>query len=169
MQEAVNPLIKGSSDIVIVCVGTDRATGDSLGPLTGYYLTGLVKSPVYGTLEKPVHAGNLSDTLTEINRIYRKPLIIGVDACLGKVSNVGMLMVNNKPLRPGAAVSKTLPEVGQISLTGIVNFAGGKEMGYVLIQNTRLYVVMKMANVIAEGIYHCLENIEIFDKEVKTV
>jgi len=29
-----------------------------------------------------------------------------------------------KPMRPGAGVNKELPEVGNISITGIVNFHG---------------------------------------------
>ena len=37
---------------------TDRATGDSLGPLIGYKLQSLPYQNIYvhGTLEKPVHA-----------------------------------------------------------------------------------------------------------------
>jgi hypothetical protein len=50
--------------IVIVCVGTDRSTGDSLGPLVGTALARF-HSPLfhlYGTLDEPVHAVNLEET-----------------------------------------------------------------------------------------------------------
>ena len=40
--------------VVIVCVGTDRSTGDSLGPLVGTHLHKLRSShfDLFGTLEK---------------------------------------------------------------------------------------------------------------------
>ncbi|MFD2881867.1 DUF1256 domain-containing protein [Paenibacillus rhizoplanae] len=60
--------------IVIICVGTDRSTGDSLGPLVGTTLARF-RSPLfhlYGTLEEPVHAINLEETLT---LVYQKNML----------------------------------------------------------------------------------------------
>lgn len=47
--------------VLVLCIGTDRSTGDSLGPLIGYQLRqrGLKHIHVVGTLNKPVHAMNL--------------------------------------------------------------------------------------------------------------
>ena len=47
-------------DIILVCIGTDRSTGDSLGPLTGSKLLekNLEHFYIYGTLQHPVHAVN---------------------------------------------------------------------------------------------------------------
>jgi hypothetical protein len=54
-------------DVVILCIGTDRATGDCLGPLVGNHLkTNLPNICVFGTLEHPVHALNLEETLETI-------------------------------------------------------------------------------------------------------
>lgn len=135
--------------IVVVCVGTDRSTGDSLGPLVG---TSLFReaSPhfdLYGTLDEPVHAMNLSDTLHKINRASREPFVIAVDACLGQVSSVGCIQLGSGPVRPGAGVNKELPPVGDIHMTGIVNVGGFME--YFVLQNTRLNLVMKMADMIS--------------------
>ena len=52
------------------------------------------------------------------------------------------------PLRPGAAVNKDLPPVGDMAISGIVNVGGFME--YVVLQNTRLSLVMNMANKIAQ-------------------
>ena len=57
-------LIKnGFSDIapVLLCIGSDRVTGDSLGPMVGSPLEERYKKsiPVFGTLKMPVHALNL--------------------------------------------------------------------------------------------------------------
>ncbi|TCS95495.1 spore protease YyaC [Hazenella coriacea] len=138
-------------EIVCICIGTDRSTGDSLGPLVGTLLS-RVNSPlqIYGTLDDPVHAVNLSATIEQIHRQHPQACILAIDACLGKVKSVGWIQVGLGPLRPGAGVNKNLPEIGQIYITGIVNVAGFME--YFVLQNTRLSMVMKMAEVISSSI-----------------
>lgn len=61
----LNRNIPYNQDIVLICIGTDRSTGDCLGPLVGTFLKrALVKHlHIYGTLENPVHAKNLSETI----------------------------------------------------------------------------------------------------------
>lgn len=138
-------------ELVVLCIGTDRSTGDALGPLVGNALIHMVAYPgfyVYGTIDHPVHAVNLQETLDRIKELHGDPLIIAVDACLGQISNVGKININPGPLKPGAGVKKSsLPEVGTFHITGIVNVGGFME--YFVLQNTRLSVVMKMAEVIA--------------------
>ncbi|MFD1706053.1 spore protease YyaC [Siminovitchia sediminis] len=135
--------------VVVICIGTDRSTGDSLGPLIGSFLdeAGMKAFHVYGTLENPVHAMNLKDILKKVNRTYKRPFIIGVDACLGRLASVGEIKVGKGPVKPGAGVNKQLPEVGDVFITGIVNLAG--HMEFVVLQNTRLNTVMKLAKKIA--------------------
>ena len=52
---------KQKAGVIFLCIGTDRSTGDSLGPLVGHKLRKcrLKKAAVIGTLDKPVHAMNL--------------------------------------------------------------------------------------------------------------
>ncbi|MFC5529582.1 spore protease YyaC [Cohnella yongneupensis] len=144
--------------IIIVCVGTDRSTGDSLGPLVGTALAreGSNLFDLYGTLEEPVHAMNLGDTLLKILRSTRQPFVIAVDACLGQVSSVGCIQVGTGPVRPGAGVNKELPPVGDMHMTGIVNVGGFME--YFVLQNTRLNLVVKMSEIIAQSILKAIHN-----------
>jgi putative sporulation protein YyaC len=143
-------------DFVFVCIGTDRSTGDSLGPLIGSRLLKYNFSDIhlYGTLDQPVHAMNLEETIKQVHETYYKPYIIGIDACLGQVSSVGCVQIGNGPLKPGAGVKKELPSVGDIHLTGVVNVGGFME--YFVLQNTRLSLVMNMAEIMAKGIYMTL-------------
>lgn len=139
------------SPLVILCIGTDRSTGDSLGPLVGERLKNMCKNVrVYGNLAEPVHAGNLCKKLSEINSVYVKPFIIAVDASLGRSENVGTVKLAPGSLRPGAGVNKDLPKVGNFYITGIVNIGGFME--YFVLQNTRLFTVIKMADIISYGI-----------------
>ncbi|RKO65526.1 spore protease YyaC [Desulfofundulus salinus] len=142
--------------LVLLCIGTDRSTGDCLGPLVGTKLASSNQDlfAVYGTLDQPVHASNLQEKLDEIYRVHQNPLVIAVDASLGSVDSVGFVTIGDGALHPGAGVNKKLPPVGEIHITGIVNVGGFME--YLVLQNTRLNLVMRMADVIAQGILHTI-------------
>lgn len=145
--------------IVILCIGTDRSTGDALGPLTGTRLRSLHAYPhIFGTLDEPVHATNLADALRSIAAVFVNPYIVAVDACLGRLESVGCVTVGRGPLRPGAAVNKDLPPVGDTCITGIVNVGGFME--HLVLQSTRLNLVVKMADAIAFGLASGLEEVE---------
>ncbi|MEW6183265.1 MAG: spore protease YyaC [Bacillota bacterium] len=137
---------------VLLCIGTDRSTGDSLGPLVGSKVAAAKANPynVYGTLGEPVHARNLKGKLQEVTRLHRNAFIIAVDASLGYPENVGAINVGVGPLLPGAGVNKSLPPVGHLHITAVVNIGGFME--YVVLQNTRLSVVMQQAEVIADAL-----------------
>jgi putative sporulation protein YyaC len=142
---------------VILCIGTDRATGDCLGPLVGEKLKSTrLKMDIYGTLTRPVHALNLRDTINYIRQKYSKPYIIAVDAALGNLKHIGYVTVSSCPLLPGKGVNKKLPAIGDVSITGIVNVSGKKET---ILQTTRLYTVMSLANLIADSLSFCLTDI----------
>lgn len=145
-------------EIVILCVGTDRSTGDCLGPLVGDKLSKLRlfdKSNVLGTLKEPVHAKNIEDTTKKIYQEFRNPFIIAIDASLGKTENIGKINLLDGPIYPGSGVNKNLKPVGDISITGIVNISGFME--YIVLQNTRLSLVMQMADIITMSLYMSLK------------
>ena len=128
----------GRRQVVFLCIGTDRSTGDSLGPLIGSRLEeeGIGDVVVIGTLEHPVHAVNLDRTLEHIEEHYPDAIIIAVDAAVGRWDHVGLVTLEKGPLRPGLGVRKELAAVGDISITGIV---GGAESGDPLfLQSIRL-------------------------------
>lgn len=156
-QQLMGKTIKnGSESIVFVCIGTDRSTGDSLGPLIGYKLKNIKYNNVhiFGTLENPVHAKNLGEVLKKIDDEYTNSYIIAIDACLGKPEHVGYITIGEGPIRPGSGVNKSLPPVGDAHITGIVNYGG--LMDFLILQNTRLSLVMKMADLISSGIRYSL-------------
>ncbi len=149
-------MVNGYKSLVFLCIGTDRSTGDSLGPLVGYKISSIRYRNVYihGTLEEPVHAKNLDTVIKNISALYDKPFIVAIDACLGKTEHVGYLNIGQGSIAPGSGVNKTLPPVGDMYITGIVNFGG--LMDFLILQNTRLSLVMKMADTISTGIKYVL-------------
>ncbi len=136
----------------ILCIGSDRSTGDALGPLVGTFLSKLElpRTLVWGTLAHPVHALNLHSYIQRIQDYSEPLLIIAVDASLGKSDSIGLIEIAEGPIKPGAGVSKQLPPVGHYHLSGIVNLGGFMEQ--MVLQSTRLYHVMEMAQVMAQGL-----------------
>lgn len=137
---------------VYLCVGTDRATGDCLGPLVGTRLQGFYPDmALFGTLQKPSHAVNLQSVIDEIRTRFANPLIVAVDASLGNPDRIGYINVRPTGLKPGAALNKVLPAVGDFHISAVVNVGGYLEK--MVLQNTRLYIVYTMAELIARSLY----------------
>ena len=157
--DLTSSLLQDKDELVVLCIGTDRCTGDALGPLVGSRLSNsdLPQVHIYGTLETPVHSTNLNDTIRQLHMRHQHALIIAIDACLGRMDNVGNIMIGKGALKPGAGVNKELPAVGDLYITGVVNVGGF--MDYLVLQNTRLYLITRLADVIAEGLLQGLTHV----------
>ncbi|MEY2193348.1 spore protease YyaC [Neobacillus sp. BF23-41] len=139
-----------SREVIILCVGSDRSTGDSLGPIVGTMLTEAdIPFPVYGTLEKPVHALNIKKILNDIYQKHNQPFILGIDACLGDERQIGFIFLKKGSLVPGMAVNKSLPSVGEYHMKAVVNYLDSLAPAQSL-NNTRLFTVVKLAEVMAK-------------------
>ena len=142
----------GKDKVLLLCIGTDRSTGDSLGPLIGYQLKDreLKHIRVLGTLNRPVHAMNLEDTLSIVEQYYQDHLVIAVDASVGMHDHIGCITVGRGSLKPGLGVSKELRSVGDLFITGVVSSCGDYDP--VMLQSIRLSLVMRMAECISESV-----------------
>lgn len=138
--------------LVFCCIGTDRSTGDALGPLTGSKLASHTKFPykVIGTLEHPLHALNLVSTIEDLQQSQVKPYVVAIDACLGNEKQIGQIIVQDSPILPGKAVNKDLPPIGDCSIKGVVNVGGYMEM--LVLQSTRLSTTFSISNSISQGL-----------------
>ena len=145
---------------IILCIGTDRATGDCLGPLVGEQLQQLgIKYKIFGNLSSPVHALNIRDVINHIQKSYDNPYVIAIDASLGSSTHVGNITVSDCPIFPGKGVNKKLPAIGDLSITGIVNISGQNPS---VLQSTRLYTVMQLANCITDALIYSINHLEDF-------
>ena len=144
---------KGKSGVMFLCIGTDRSTGDSLGPLIGHKLRRrrLRGAAVIGTLDKPVHAMNLELYARYIRSNYPDYVVVAIDASVGSPDHVGFVTLGKGALQPGLGVSKELEAIGDISITGIVGGCNSRDP--VMLQSVRLSMVMKIADCICESIY----------------
>lgn len=136
---------------LFLCIGSDRVTGDSLGPLIGTILKKKrADISVLGTLDAPVHALNLADTLHQIQKKEIPGPVVAIDASLGTREHQGFFTLGKGSLMPGAGVNKSLTCAGDIFLTGIVAQAG--PFAQFALQTVRLSRIMSLADMMAEGI-----------------
>jgi len=147
--------------VIVLCIGSDRYTGDALGPLIGSYLLEHGAYNIYGSLERPVHAGNLVETVKIIKTHYPHPLIIAVDACLGRASEIGNIEAWEGGVEAGIAVGNRLPCVGDISIIGVVNTGG--QFGYIDLQTTPLSIVVKLSKTIGKALVKALGRLSAVD------
>lgn len=157
MEEIITRSMLDNREIVILCIGSDRYVGDSLGPLVGTMLReSHVPYHVYGTLKEPVHAFNLKDILKDIQKQHKKPLIISIDACLGEKNQVGFIYFNKGPLAPGSALEKILPKVGDYHIKSMINYIDPLPASQFL-NDTRLFTVFNFARTIVKIICHTIK------------
>ncbi|MFD0673984.1 spore protease YyaC [Cohnella sp. GCM10027633] len=141
---------RGLDELTFVCIGTDRSTGDSLGPLVGTMLEERGFPRVIGTMREPCDADRLpllAERLSADNNDGTRT-IIAIDACLGRPESVGAYLVSEGPLVPAQSVGRGFPPIGAYSIAAIVNRTGPKP--YWTLQTTSLYKVMGMAQEIAD-------------------
>ena len=148
-------LLKTNVCPVIVCVGSDRVAGDSLGPLTGsLLLQEHAACPLYGCMKNTVTAREIIPLKEFIAKTHPHAPVIAVDAAVGNREETGLIKVCSSPLYPGSGAKKQLGSIGDVSLLGIV---AGREEGFPALERVRYSDVYAMACVLKEAILLVLE------------
>jgi len=158
VSRAVLSLLDGDPEApVIMCVGSTGAAGDALGPIVGELLTGKfnIKAYVYGTVKRPLTALTLLDTYNFIKRFHGSVKVIVVDASLGSEEEKGSIIIKPEGIKPGAALNKELPLLGDYSITANVGAKADNNMAALL--TAPKAVVCELAENIAFGISDALK------------
>ncbi len=151
VSDALNTLYKTPYP-VIICVGSDLAIGDSLGPIIGSELNQKLngKAYVYGTLDSPITAKEIKTVFNTVNKLHPKSKILVIDAAVGDQEEIGKIKIKDTGLKPGLGVNKNLEEIGDVSIIGIVSNKENPENN--IYNETRLNLVKKLSTVIVLGI-----------------
>lgn len=137
---------------VILCIGSDLAIGDSLGPICG---TMLLKKKccdlfIYGTLKKTITAKEIKYMNEFLHETHPNSPVIAIDAAVGDAGDIGLIKIVNNGIRPGLGANKRLGRVGDIGIMGIV--AEKSVFNYSLLNLTRLNLVYRMADIISDAL-----------------
>ena len=109
--------------LVVLCIGSDKVVGDSLGPAIGTMLIEGLQTDVivYGSLAVNVNAKNLLLVRQMIKTLHPDRTLLCIDAALGQTCEIGTIQIYDHGLYPGSATNKNLPCVGDLSIVGVVN------------------------------------------------
>ena len=149
---------------VVVCIGSDLAIGDSLGPITGTLIRREYPNfhgYLYGTLRAPVTAKEVKYLTSFLRQTHPSSKIIAIDAAVGEDSEIGLIKVSDCALRPGAGANKRLGKVGDISILGIV--ARKSAFSYSQLNLTRLNNIYMMADTLSRAIGTFFEDIKLYN------
>ncbi len=137
----------GRETLAMLCIGTDRSTGDAYGPLLGTALADQGWPLVIGTMEAPCDANRLQ---AAIAAIPADAVVIAFDACLGKEDDIGQFSIAEGPLTPAAATGGLHGPVGHYSIAAVVGRRSIKPLWE--LQSASLRQVMAMAGATAQAI-----------------
>lgn len=138
---------------VIVCIGSDRVSGDSLGPITGSMLKNKLPLPdvfVLGSLESTVTAKEVKYLGEFLRETFARRTIICVDSAVGNMSDVGVIKVSDSPLLPGSGINKRLGKIGDVSIQGVV--AEKSFLSRSALSEVKMGMVYKMSDIISDSI-----------------
>ena len=145
-----------NEEVIIINIGTDKCIVDAVGCIVGSILQeNNCPLEVYGTVDNPIHALNITNEINRINRRHPNAKIIAIDACLGDAVDIGDIIIRNRAVKPGKGAGKKMSPVGDLSIVGIVGISDTGEL--VSSMSIRLSFVYNMAKVISNIIMHACE------------
>ena len=154
---------KTYSSVIFLCVGTDRITGDTFGPIVGYKLKrlfGELKNiDIIGDLENIVCDLNIENVIDNICLNHSNPFIISIDSAVScNEENIGKIIVERGGICVGKCLCKNRYVVGDMNIKGIVaKDLKNPKRNFMLLQNIRLNMIMQMADIVSHGIYNSIE------------
>lgn len=142
---------------IILCIGSERATGDALAPLVGTLLREKynLEAYIYGTLDNAVNAKNVEEVYAFILARHKGKKILAIDACVGNEADVGFVKFSNIGLMPRSAIEPQFKSYGDYSLLGIVD---KMEKDPFSVFTTRLSTVFNLGKKIANAIDYAFKN-----------
>lgn len=138
--------------VLFLCIGSEKISGDSLGPIVGTLLREKYKLPypVIGCEDMPVNGINIDKYKKYVHRFFPSHRIIAIDAALGEREDIGNIRYRDGGVRAGGALGLHNPPVGELAILGVVGEKGGEPMQTLL--NAPFDRVVSLAERIAQAI-----------------
>lgn len=146
--------------ITFLCIGTDRVTGDSLGPIVGSNIQKFIDSKkisnieVIGNLEK-----NLNNTNIEEYTEKLEDIIIVIDSAISNTYDIGQIIIDEKNIKAREALDNGKDINSNINIKCIVakNFEND-ETNFLMLQNVKLGIVLNLAEKVSKSLYEVIDN-----------
>lgn len=117
-------------NILFLCIGSEKISGDSLGPMVGTLLKEKhkVPYPVIGTEEHPVNGVNIGRYKEHIKKYFPTHKIVAIDAALGEKTDLFQVRFREGGVKAGGAIGANNTLIGDIGVLGVVGEKGGNAM-----------------------------------------
>lgn len=166
MQKCIKKLDDRFSNIIFLCIGTDKIIGDSVGPIIGSKLKYLENEyiKIYGTIGNNLDFSNTKKIVENIYEKYEKPFIIAIDAALSKENKVGEIYISNGHIKIGNALEKSICFYSNINIKCVVGKYQNlnKKENINVLNNVSKESVNNIVEIVSYGIKNIIEKINIY-------
>lgn len=154
--------------LLFLCIGSEKISGDSIGPIVGSLLKTKynLPYPVLGTEEKPVNGINLPHYMENIRNCFPEHKIIAIDSAVGDKKDLWTIKIKKGGVVAGGAVNSNNPRIGDIGILAVV----GEKSKDVL--STLLQSPLEKVEELAEYIAMLINNVfspSVKNSELKSV
>lgn len=152
------------SEIVFLCVGTDKVIGDAVGPIVGSNLRKNKKNDkirIYGTLEETLNFKNMKEVLEGKVKKHPNPFLVTVDAALGEENVLGEIFVGEGKIALGDSLGRAIEYPSHIYIKGVVGrYHSNPKENIETLRKANKTEVMKLSIQIAKGIDQVIQKVK---------
>ena len=156
--------MKPFSDIVILCVGTNKLIGDSVGPIVGQKLARLLKNKqnvwIYGNTKRNLNLKNAKQILKQIQITHKQAFVITIDAALGPKEMIENTWIGSGIVKIGEALDKQIQYFSNITIKGIVGeYQNNLKQDYQTLNEVNRNRIHRLSNKITYEVCQIIEQI----------
>lgn len=164
-EKCINDIEEDYSNLAILCVGTNKIIGDSIGPIIGSNLKHMENDfmHVFGTTCNPLDFYNARNIINNLYENYEKPYIITIDAALSDKNRKGEIVLNKGFIKIGKALDRSICFYSNTNINCVV----GKNSEYANnnleeLLNADEKRVYEMSKIVSTGIKNVLKKVNIY-------
>lgn len=153
------------SNIVFLCVGTNKIIGDAIGPIIGDNLKKLENKfmRVYGTTNNTLNFSNAQSIIKKVYIEHKKPFLITIDAALSNKEKKGKIFIGNGLIKIGNALEKNISFYSDITIKCVVgNYFYNKKQNIDELENADISSLLMMSKIVSNGIMNVLKKFNIY-------
>lgn len=157
------------SNIVILCIGSNKMIGDCIGPMVGEKLQSILKKEknviIYGDMKETLNFKNAKKVIENIFEKYKNPFIITVDSALGTKETIENIIVSTGWIKIGNSLGRSICYYSHINIKGVVgeNKVTKKE-NIKILTTVNPTLVIKLSQIITNNLNQIIKEIEITNK-----
>ena len=154
------------TEIIFLCVGSNKIIGDMIGPIVGEELNKQINKNtkkeivVFGNMKNTLNLKNAEETIVNVKKSYTNPFIITVDTALGKEENLKKIYITQGEIEIGKAVSRGIKYESHLNIKGVVGkYSMIVEKNINTLKNVEPEAIFYLSSIISNGITEVIKNI----------